>query len=149
MQDRIQINEQITVGAQPSEAELKAMAESGTRTVINLRTSDEKMQRLEPDEEGGKARDFGMEYVHIPVDMEEADAKLVDQFRRQLEQAPKPVYIHCRMGKRAGAFAMMDKAVTQGISGEKTLSKAEDMGFECDEEALAHFVKSYVNSRQD
>lgn len=145
MPDRLQISDEITVGAQPSEAELKAMADGGTRSVINLRTSDEPMQRLSPDEEGDKAKEFGLDYAHIPVSMEDADAQLVDRFRQALDRAPKPVYVHCRLGKRAGAFTMMDRAVAQDMSGKQTLQTAQEMGFQCDEESLAAFVKGYVN----
>ena len=147
MPDRIQINDDITVGAQPSEAELKAMADEGVKSLVNLRTDDEPMQRLSPEEEGRIAREFGLEYAHIPVSMEEADMQLVDRFRKQLDRLSKPAYIHCRLGKRAGAFVMMDQGVKTDMSGEKVLKSAEDMGFEWDEEALAGFVKDYVNSR--
>ncbi|MFP4054516.1 MAG: fused DSP-PTPase phosphatase/NAD kinase-like protein [Phycisphaerae bacterium] len=147
MPDRIEVNNEITVGAQPSEAELKAMADEGYRSVISLRTDEEKMQELSPEEEGKRAMKFGLQYVNIPVSMEEADKQLVDRFRENLERMPKPVFVHCRMGKRAGAFTMMDQAVKKDMSGEKTIKKAEDMGFECDEDALADFVKNYVNSR--
>jgi uncharacterized protein (TIGR01244 family) len=147
MPDRIQINDQITVGAQPSEAELKAMADSGFESVINLRTSDEPMQRLSPEEEGQIAKRLGLDYGHIPVSMESADEELVDRFRQTLDRLPKPVYIHCRLGKRAGAFAMMDQAVEQDISGRQAIQTAEQMGFQCDEEALARFVRDYVNQR--
>lgn len=147
MPARVRIDDQITVGAQPSEAELKIMADDGTRTVINLRTEGESMERLPPEEEEGVVRGLGMEYVHLPVSMEDADAELVDRFREALDRAPKPVYVHCRLGKRAGAFVMMDRAVEKGLSGKKTIQRAEEMGFECDEEAVAGFVKDYVNHR--
>lgn len=149
MPERVQVSDQITVGAQPSEAELKTMADEGTRTVISLRTEGESMQRLSPEEEGEVVRKFGMEYVHLPVSMEDADAELVDRFREALDRVPKPVFVHCRLGKRAGAFVMMDQAVERGMSGKKTIQRAEEMGFECDEEALAGFVREYVNAHTD
>lgn len=105
------------------------------------------MQRMSPEEEGERARAFGMQYVNVPVSMEDADEALVDTFRRKLDEAPKPTFVHCRLGKRAGAFVMMDRAVEKDMGGEKTLQSAENMGFECDEEALAQFVKSYVSDR--
>jgi uncharacterized protein (TIGR01244 family) len=148
MPDRIKINDDIMVGAQPSEAELKAMADDGFKSVISLRTDDEPMQRLSPDEEGDKAREFGLEYTCIPVSMDQADHALVDRFRQQLDDAPKPVYVHCRMGKRAGAFVMMDQAVKNDLTGQQTLEKAEEMGFQCDEESLEKFVRTYVDSRE-
>jgi uncharacterized protein (TIGR01244 family) len=149
MSDRIQISDQITVGAQPSEAELKAMADGGIRSIINLRTEGEQMQPISPEQEGRKAEEFGLAYAHVPVSMQDADDALVDRFREELDRAAKPVYVHCRLGKRAGAFVMMDQAVKKDMGGKKTLKTAEDMGFECDEESLAAFVKDYVDARTD
>jgi len=147
MPDRIRINDEIIVGAQPSEAELKAMADGKTKSVINLRTEDEEMQPISPEEEGRIAGELGLEYVSIPVSMEKADAELVDRFCKELKTVAKPVFVHCRLGKRAGAFVMMDQAVQKGMSGKNAIQAAEDMGFECDQEALAAFVKDYVNER--
>ena len=44
---------------------------------------------------------------------------------------------------------MMDLAVKQGMSGEQTLQKAEEMGFECDKPELIEFVKKYVDTHSD
>jgi uncharacterized protein (TIGR01244 family) len=147
MPDRIQISDDITVGAQPSEAELKAMADEGVRSVINLRTDGEPMQRLSPEEEGERVTEFGMRYTHVPVSMEDADQQIVDEFRHALAVSPKPVYVHCRLGKRAGAFTMIDQGVKKDMTGSQVIKTAEEMGFECDEEAVAEFVKQYVNEQ--
>lgn len=147
MPDRMKISDEITVGAQPSEAELKAMADGGTKSIVSLRTDDEEMQRISPQEEGELARSFGMEYVNIPVDMENASPDLVDRFRDALDDLPKPAYVHCRLGKQAGAFTMMDQAVRKGMTGEELLEAAQNMGFECDDQSMVEFVKSYVDSK--
>jgi uncharacterized protein (TIGR01244 family) len=145
MPDRMKINDQITLGAQPSEAELKAMSQDGVKTVINLRTRVEDLQPLDPAQEGAVVREHGMGYHHLPVSMKSADASLVDRFRACLDSAEKPVFVHCKLGKRAGAFVMMDHAVRQGWSGQDTLDRAAEMGFECDNEDLASFVRDYVD----
>jgi len=147
MPDRMKINEAITIGAQPSEAELKAMAEDGVKAVINLRADGEDMQPMPPEAEGKKVQAFGMKYITLPVAIKEAGPDLVDRFRQALAETPKPVFVHCRLGKRAGAFVMMDQAVQQGWSGQQTLDMAEDMGFECDNEDMEQFVKDYIDSR--
>jgi uncharacterized protein (TIGR01244 family) len=147
MPDRLKINDEVTVGAQPSEAEIKALADDGFKTIINLRTNGEEMQPLEPDAEGELARGHGMQYVNLPVAMEDAGPELVDEFRRKLQQVPKPAYIHCKLGKRAGAMVMMDKGVREAKSGGRVLEEAEQMGFQCDQESLANFVKQYVDDR--
>jgi hypothetical protein len=42
-------------------------------------------------------------------------------------------------------MVMMHMAVEQGMTGDQTLQKAEDMGFECEKEELRTFVKNYVD----
>ena len=71
--------------------------------------------------------------------------ELVDEFREKYPQLPKPVFAHCKSGKRAGAMVMMHVAVEEGMGGEETLRKAEEMGFECEQEELRQFVKNYVD----
>lgn len=147
MPDRMKINDQITIGAQPSEAELKTMADNGMKTIINLRTEDEDMQRIDPDAEGQLAKKHGLAYVSLPTSIQNAGSEHVDSFRDALEQADKPVFIHCKLGKRAGAFVMMHQAIQQGWSGQQTLDKAQEMGFECENEEMERFVREYVDSK--
>lgn len=145
MDERIQINDDVTVGAQPSRKQLGALPAEGFRSVMNLRTADEEDQPLSPEEEGELVRDMGLEYRHVPISAEDMDQDLVNRFREELDEIPKPVFVHCRRGKRSGAMAMMDEAVSRGMSGEETLQKAEEMGFECDVEELNNFVRTYVD----
>ncbi len=148
MEDRMKLNDHISVGAQPSEEQLRQMAEEGIKAVVNLRTEGEEDQPLSPAAEGEKVRALGMEYLHIPVSSKEPRAEQVDQFRAEVPQLPGPVFVHCASGKRAGAFAMMHQAVEAGWSGDETLEKAEQMGFECDVPALKDFVRGYIDENQ-
>lgn len=147
MPDRMKISDELTIGAQPSEAELKAMANDGVRTIINLRTEEEDLQRIEPDEEARLAQKYGLAYVSLPTSIDSDGPGHVDRFRQELHGADKPVFIHCKLGKRAGAFVMMDKAVSAGWSGRKALDQAEQMGFECDNEQMERFVRDYVDQK--
>lgn len=143
--ERMKINDQITVGPQPSENELQQLKEQGFRTVVNLRAEGEEEQPLSPEDEGTIVRNLGLEYLHIPVAMKEIHPEQVDQFRAELARLPKPMYAHCKGGKRAGAFAMMHLACEQGMSGEATIQRAMDMGFKCDKPELKEFVRKYVD----
>ncbi len=145
MQDTMKINENVTVGAQPSEAELKELAGDGFKTVINFRTDGEDEQPLSPDAEGDAVEKAGMTYLHVPVSMKSMGPETVDQFREKFPKLPTPVFAHCKSGKRAGAMVMMHMACEQGMSGQQTLDKAEEMGFECEQPELRDFVKSYVD----
>ena len=147
MSNRMKFNDQLTVGPQPSQEELKSLPDDGFRSVINFRTAGEDEQPLSPEEEGEVVQGTGLKYLHVPVSMDGMDENKVDQFREQYESLPKPTFAHCKSGKRAGAMMMMHTAVEQGISGEQALEKAKEMGFECDKPELEQFVKQYVNNR--
>jgi uncharacterized protein (TIGR01244 family) len=145
LQNTIQISDQVTVGPQPSGEEIRQLADEQFRAVVNFRTDNEEEQPLSPKEEGEKVRAAGMQYLNIPVAEESMAADVVDRFRQQFGNLPKPVYAHCKTGKRAGAMVMMHIASEQGMSGDETLKKAEQMGFECDKPELIEFVKTYVD----
>ena len=146
MEKAMKINDQVTVGAQPSEVQIQQLGKQGFKSVVNFRTEGEEEQPLSPQAEGLKVKSEGMEYLHIPVSMKSMGPELVDQFRKKFPDLPKPVFAHCKSGKRAGAMVMMHMAVEQGLTGEQTLQHAEKMGFECDQPQLKEFVKSYVDS---
>ena len=143
----MKISDQISVGGQPSEEDLHKLEQDGFKSVVNFRTEGEEEQPLSPQAEGEKVKAAGMQYLHVPVSMKAMGPELVDQFREQLPNLAKPVFAHCKSGKRAGAMVMMSMAVEQGMTGEQTLQKAKEMGFECDQPELEQFVRNYVDSR--
>jgi uncharacterized protein (TIGR01244 family) len=145
MDQVMKISDQVTVGAQPSEDQLQQLGKQGFKSVVNFRTEGEEDQPLSPKAEGEKVKAAGMTYLHVPVSMKSMGPELVDQFREKYAALPKPVFAHCKSGKRAGAMVMMHMAVEQGMSGEQTLQQAEKMGFKCDQPELKEFVKSYVD----
>lgn len=145
MQDRMKMNDRITVGPQPSREQLEELAGQGFKSVVNLRTEGEKDQPLSPREEGEEAKSLGLSYRHIPVSAKEPKPEQVDQFRVEVERLPGPVFVHCASGKRAGAFSMIHQAVQSGWSGDEALEKAEQMGFQCDLPELKDFVRGYVD----
>ena len=145
MSERNKINDQVTVGAQVSEEEVKRLPQEGFKTVVNLREPGEQEQPISPDDERKFVEAAGMKYLHIPVSGKDMKAEQVDRFRRELGLLPGPVFVHCHKGKRAGAFAMMHTAVEAGMTGEETLQRAEQMGFECDTPQLKEFVAGYID----
>lgn len=145
MQDRMKMNDHVSVGAQTSEEQLRQLASEGFKSVVNLRTEGEKDQPLSPEAEGEKVRELGLAYLHIPVSAKEPKPEQVDRFRAEVSGLPGPVFVHCASGKRAGAFTMIHQAVESGWSGDETLEKAEQMGFQCDVPELKDFVRGYVD----
>lgn len=144
----LKINDAVTVGGQLTQPALEELAQKGFRSVVNFRAADEEEGQWHPDDEGEAVRVQGMTYRHIPVSMNAMDPAAVDEFRSRFAQLPKPVYAHCKSGTRAGAMVMMDLACRQGLSGEETLAKAEELGFKCDKPELRQFVSQYVDQHQ-
>ncbi len=105
----MKISDQVTVGAQPSEDQIPQLGKQGFKSVVNFRTDGEEDQPLSPKAE--KVEAAGMTYLHIPVSMKSMGPEQVDQFREQYAALPKPVFAHCKSGKRAGAMVMMNMAV--------------------------------------
>ncbi len=149
MSNRMKFSDALTVGPQPSESEIKSLPGDGFRSVVNFRTAGEDDQPMSPDVEGEKVKAAGLQYLHVPVSMDSIDAGKVDQFRAQYESLPKPVFAHCKSGKRAGAMMMMHTAVEKDVSGQQALDKAKEMGFQCDVPELEQFVKGYVDQRSN
>lgn len=146
MKDLKKINDRITIGGQPTAADIEELKREGFRTIVNLRTEGEEDQPMSPDEERQAVEDAGLKYVHLPVSSATMGPETVDQFREKLPQLEGPVLVHCHAGMRAGAFTMMATAVDEGWNGEETLKKAEAMGFHCEAPQLRQFVRSYVDN---
>ncbi len=146
--ENMKLNENLTVGAQPSAEQLQGLKEQGFGSVVNLRTEGEEEQPLSPQAEGEKVKELGLDYLHIPVSTEQMKEEQVDEFRSKIDSLPSPVFVHCKSGMRAGAFSMMHLSVENGQSGEETIDKAMEMGFECDKPGMKEFVKDYVDSHQ-
>lgn len=142
----MKINDQVTVGSQPREDELQRLGQQGFKSVVNFRKQGEENQLLSPQAEGELVESAGLAYRHIPMSVETIGPELVEQFREKFADLPKPVFAHCGSGKRAGMMVMMHIAVEQGITGEQTLQKAKEMGFECEQPELQQFVRQYVDS---
>ncbi|MDT0686484.1 beta-lactamase hydrolase domain-containing protein [Autumnicola psychrophila] len=139
------VNDEISVAAfDPEENSFKSFAEKGFKSVINLQT-DEEEQNVSPEKEEALAKDNDLEYRHIGVSEDKLSEALVDNFRQELENLPKPIVVHCKSGKRSGALVMMHIGCDKDMSGEEVIKQAEDMGFECDVPELEQFLKKYVN----
>ena len=148
MEERIKINERMTSSKQPSEEKIRDLKQQGFQTVVNLRAQGEEDMPLSPQEEGRLVHQMGMEYVHIPVSSKEGPKpEQVDRFREEVERRPAPIFVHCRRGKRSGAFALMHEALKRGWSGEEAMTKAESLGYECEVPKLKEFFMNYINKR--
>ncbi len=144
----MKVNEQFTVGSQPTMEELRELADKGFKTVVNVREAGETEQPHSPGEEGEEVRKLDMQYLNTPVSSEAIQTAQIDAFRAQIGELQGPIFVHCKSGMRAGACVMVCGAIQAGWSGQQTLDTATQMGFECKIPALKAFVREYVDAHK-
>ena len=129
MPDHIVLSRTVRVGRTPPDgAELDALRSQGVRAVIDLRAEDEPFGRAgAPATEAVNVRSRGMTYVHVPVSAQGVDRHDLDRVGEALAQAPKPVLIHCAVGRRAGMIALAHAAIESGVPGSEMLEMARHL----------------------
>jgi uncharacterized protein (TIGR01244 family) len=91
----------ITIGDQPTEADLERLKQEGYVGVVNLRNDGEPDQPLSTTEEGNKVRALGMKYLHYGVGaspLSDAGVHAVCDFVDEHAQGTDKVLVHCRRG---------------------------------------------------
>ena len=103
----------ITIGDQPTEADLKQLKQEGYAAVVNLRNDGEPEQPLSTRDEGAIVSELGMDYLHYAVGsapLSPEGVSAVADFIDQYAQEPNKVLVHCRKGGRAVALLLLQQA---------------------------------------
>jgi uncharacterized protein (TIGR01244 family) len=96
------VDERIITGGQPTEGQIRSVAEDGYQVVVNLATID---PRYSLDDEAGLAQSVGLAYHHIPVEWGAPTPQDFDAFVAVMQQNhDKRVLVHCAANYRASAF---------------------------------------------
>ena len=101
----IAVSDDLGTAGQPSEAQLREVADAGFEVVVNLGLLDPRY--CLPDEAGTVAR-LGLEYHHIPVDFTAPQAGDLRQFLDAMDAARgKKVFVHCAANYRVSSFVAL------------------------------------------
>ena len=86
-----------------------------------------------------------MTYLNIPVDPQSPDELDADDFLKITDEQLKngPVFIHCAVGARVGAFWMIRRVLRDGWEVEKALEEANRIGLR-NQAGLIEFAKDYI-----
>ncbi|MFB2773032.1 beta-lactamase hydrolase domain-containing protein [Pelatocladus sp. BLCC-F211] len=142
MENVKKINDELVVAGQVTSEQLQQAATEGFKSVLNLRSPDE--QGFLHDEQQ-QAESLGLEYMNIPVKVAELSEELTTEILKKIDNLPKPALIHCGVGMRAGAMALMNVATRQGMTSEQAFDKAGQIGFDCSAyPQMKEFFKNYV-----
>lgn len=131
----------VMAAAQPTGEQLQVLAEEGYRTVIDLRAADE--PRGYDEIEAAKAN--GLTYVNLPVTLESLDQGTIDRFVETMDEAEKPILLHCASSNRVGAlwYAYL---VEKGMAPAEALEKGQAAGLKNPE--LTKKIEALVAERK-
>ena len=92
----------ITTSGQPSEDQLKEIADLGVTHVINLGMHDHE-RALE--DEAASVSSLGMDYIHIPVEFDAPTDAHYSRFCDEMKKlSGKTIHVHCIANLRVTAF---------------------------------------------
>ena len=141
------ITSQITIGDQPTEADLARLKAEGYTGVVNLRNDGEPEQPLGISAEGEEVRALGMDYLHMGVGgapLMESGVKAACDFI----DAQGKVMVHCRKGGRAAAIVLIHQARANHWSAAEAAAKGRGLGLEVDG-GLRSIVENYLDDHRD
>ncbi|WP_374763843.1 fused DSP-PTPase phosphatase/NAD kinase-like protein [Yunchengibacter salinarum] len=133
----------IITGGQPSRDDLKALADSGVKTVITLRTENEWTGM----DEDAETSALGLRLIRIPVSGAE---DLTPETARQLHaaltevEAHGQVLLHCAAGNRAGGLLALRQFHFQDMS----VDAAYDLGRKAGLSGLSRAVKKKLQQAE-
>ena len=137
--------EGVATAGQPTEAELKKLAQAGYRAVVDLRTSQEDRGFAEPE----VVREAGMEYINMPLEAAPGsfDEDAFDRFRgMMMDNERRPMLVHCGTAARVGALMIPYLILEEDMRPDEAVELARRIGPE--KEALTNRALEYAESRR-
>src|SRR5882672_7380816 len=137
-----QIESTIACGGSTTPGAIQEIKKMGFKSVINLRLASEDGAQVEA--EGAAVKAVGMNYVHLPFDMQTPDPKLIDNFIAAVTlPANQPAYVHCAAGGRAAALWMVKRVLADGWDESRALTEANALGLN---DRFRPFALNYIHS---
>ena len=130
-------------GGQPRMEDLAKMKEEGLKAVLNLRRDSE----YDAAEEEATIKKLGLKYFRVPVDGADPKDEQADEVLRILaDKDNRPLFFHCTIANRVGAFWLIYRVLKDGWSVEKADEEARKVGLHS--ENLKKFALDYIARHQ-
>jgi uncharacterized protein (TIGR01244 family) len=141
----LKLTDQVWTGGQPWAEHYPKLKAAGIKVIINLRPHAE----YQGEREEAKVKELGMSYFNIPVDFQAPDELDVDDFLKLTDEQLKngPVFIHCAVGTRVGAFWMIRRVVRDSWEYDKALEEANRIGLN-NNARMIEFAKEYIDKKK-
>ena len=128
--DAVQINDRLTVSAQPDTAAFAGFAGRGFVAVINARPEGEEQGQPGNAAEAAAARAAGLGYTFLPVTNSTITDADIDAFQKTLKDAKGPVLAHCKSGTRALALHAIGEVLDGRMKREDVVAFGKGHGFD-------------------
>lgn len=128
--DAVQINDRLTVSAQPDTAAFAGFAERGFVAVINARPEGEEQGQPGNAAEAAAARAAGLGYTFLPVTNSTITDADIEAFQKTLKDAKGPVLAHCKSGTRALALYAIGEVLDGRMKREDVVTFGKGHGFD-------------------
>lgn len=113
---------------QPTVEQIRAFADDGGGTVINLRTDAEMAEKVAFDE-SAVARRSGLRYVQLPTaGYGGINLASVEAFGRAVDGATGPVLLHCASGGRASTMWAAHLVINEGVPVDEAVARGKAAG---------------------
>lgn len=134
-------------GAQPKMERFIDLAAMGIRTVINLRSTQDRVEKERRVVEG-----LGMKFVNIPLrGYRSPTDEAIGKALAELDEAARTqaaAFVHCKLGKdRTGTVIACFRIARQGWSNEEALKEAKQLGMSPLQFRMQRYVKAFVPGR--
>ena len=141
----LKLTDQVWTGGQPWLEHLPKLKDAGVKVIINLRPHAE----YQGGREEAKVKELGLSYFNIPVDFSAPDELDADDFLKLTDEQLKngPVFIHCAVATRVGAFWMIRRVLRDGWEYDKALEEANRIGLN-NNARLTEFAKGYIEKKK-
>jgi len=136
----VQVEPGFARGGKPNEEGIRALAERGYRTVVNLRHDDVERERV---------RAAGMEYVEIPMKCGPFGAPTPSDTQARAflaaasDTARRPVFVHCHHGRdRTGVMVALYRVARNGWTAERAIAEMKERGIRPQYRAYRRYIRT-------
>lgn len=131
----------VACGGATETSALDGLAKDGFKAVINLRLASEAGANIE--QNAARAKELGLNYIHIPFNTQQMDAKVFDSFLTAIaNKNNQPAYVHCGSANRVGGVWLAKRVLQDGWAVDKATEEAKAIGLRS--EAIEKFALDYI-----
>lgn len=141
LQNYIRLSDDFVSGGEPKTEEAFAfLAAQGIRSILSVDGARTKVDL---------ATQHGMTYLHTPIGYDALSEEEILQVVRALQDAPKPVYVHCHHGRHRGpTAAALGRIFHDGLTNDEAVAEMKRIGTAPKYTGLYETVQKFVEPMQ-